>query len=55
MKYPLPDGCTVQRYDGDLLLVGPGLDRRRYSEIRRTLPVEILSRLIGWRRIVVKM
>lgn len=54
MKYPLPDGCTIQRYDGDLLLVGPGLDAARYLEIRQTLPPEILSRLIGWRRIVAK-
>lgn len=51
MKYHLPEGCTIQRYDDDLLLIGPDLDKARYSEIRRTLPVEIVSRLIGWRRI----
>lgn len=54
MKYHLPEGCQLQRYDDDLLLAGPDLDKVRYSEIRQSLPTEILHRLIGWRRIVVK-
>jgi hypothetical protein len=45
----LPTGIELLNYGGDLVLFGKGLDIERYQVIKRSLPEEIGSRLIGFR------
>lgn len=42
---------SLRDYDGDLVMVGPGMDAERYQVIKAGLPADVRERVIGWKRI----
>lgn len=41
----------LQDFNGDLVVVGIGMDAERFEAIRAELPEDIRLRLIGWKKI----
>ena len=50
-KLSLPEDCRLENYGGDLVMVGVNLNAGKFEAIKGTLPVDIQSALIGWKRI----
>jgi hypothetical protein len=47
----LPDDCRMLDYGGDLLMIGVNLTQDRFKEINVTLPANIQTLLLGWKRV----
>ncbi len=46
----LPDLVSLRHYGTDIVITGPVLTQALYDEICAKLPVEIRTRILGWRR-----
>lgn len=47
---PITDNYRFEDFDGDIVISGPSLTDTIVDSIKKTLPAEMLNRLIGWKR-----